>query len=48
MKENVSFIIDNLTKEKMLQHYASYENEIKGDYIIFSASLSEKVGLMPL
>ena len=39
MKENVSFNIDKLTKEKMVQHYASYQNEIKGDYIIFSASL---------
>ena len=40
MKENVSFNIDKLTKEKMVQHYASYQNEIKGDYIVFSASLN--------
>ena len=46
MKENVSFNIDKLTKEKMLQHYASYQNEIKGDYIIFSASLNPSLTLI--
>ena len=46
MKENVSFNIDKLTKEKMVQHYASYQNEIKGDYIIFSASLNPSLTLI--
>ena len=46
MKENVSFNIDKLTKEKMVQHYASYQNEIKGDYIVFSASLNPSLTLI--
>ncbi|MGN1295489.1 MAG: ribonuclease HIII [Bacilli bacterium] len=46
MKENVSFVIDKEVKELMEKHYSSYKTAIKGDYVVFSASLNSSLTLI--
>ena len=43
MANRVSIVIDELTKNKIISTYASYERENKGEYIVFFAKRSDLV-----
>ena len=43
MANRVSLVIDELTKNKIISTYASYEKENKGEYIVFFAKRSDLV-----
>ena len=46
MKENVSFVINKEQKEKMEKYYSQNKTPIKGDYVVFSSSITSSLSLL--